>query len=94
MAGYLNGTSAKRLASENQGQGGTDLFGVFISVTLDLTVQKPGWLVYRVQTGSLHEVYTRFTASLYGVYIWNTPGTQTVHRIGGRLQNQKLEFRS
>ena len=64
------------------------------SVTLDPTVQNPEWLVYRVQTGSLHEVYTRFTASLYGVYIWNTPGTQTVHRISGRLQNQKLEFRS
>jgi hypothetical protein len=30
-------------------------------VTLDPTVQKPEWLVYRAQTGSLHEVYTKNT---------------------------------
>jgi hypothetical protein len=33
--------------------------------TMDPTVQRPEWLVYRVRTGSLQPVYSEFTASLH-----------------------------
>jgi hypothetical protein len=61
MAMIVLSSPATLTGSEEKKTGPSRFRPDFSSVTLDPTVQKPEWLVYRTQTGSLHGVHTQFT---------------------------------